>query len=106
MSFTEAQKAAIQVLEGLCVTSKSAPTITQLLQEYEEFEGQTFDTTGFKSPTEMLQMSEKFVLIPREGTMIVNSKTNYENIQSIIDRQQKCDVQAPNNKSPKVSLRN
>lgn len=83
MSFSDAQNEAIEILVGLCTTSKEAPTITQLLRDYKELEGKHLDTTGFQSVSDMLRASDRFDLVQRGGTVIVVAKISFESLHII-----------------------
>lgn len=105
MSLTAAQNEAIDVLVGLCASLKIAPTITQLLQDYAEFESRTFDTTGFESANDMLKASGRFDLIPKGGTFIVSSKIDYESLHilSMVGRQKNVNTQVARKPRNQVS---
>ncbi|XP_063701560.1 tudor domain-containing protein 7-like [Culicoides brevitarsis] len=103
MSLTATQNEAIEVLVGLCSSLKIAPTITQLLQDYADFEGKQLDTSNFKSPVDFLKASGRFELIPTGNTFIVSSKINLESLHilSMVEKQKTYNVRgAPGMRKP------
>lgn len=79
-ALTPAQSEAIEILVGLCISSKDPLSISQLLKEYSGLECKPFDTTGFNSVSEMLRVSGRFMLLNRDGMTLVVPKLQYESI--------------------------
>lgn len=80
MSLSAEQKDAIEILVGLCMSSKDPPTMSQLLRDYTELEGKQLDYSGFNTITEFLRASDRFHLINRGGMLIVNAKLTSESV--------------------------
>lgn len=80
MSLTPKQKEAVEVLVGLCNSSKDPPTLVTLLREYTALEGVQLDYSGFRSITDFLQASDRFNLINHGGTMVVTAKLRFDSI--------------------------
>uniref|UniRef100_A0A336LXN2 CSON009704 protein n=2 Tax=Culicoides sonorensis TaxID=179676 RepID=A0A336LXN2_CULSO len=81
--FTPAQNEAVEVLHGLCTSSKDAPTIVQLLQDYAEMEGKQLDISGFRSTRDFLLHSGKFNLVNRNGITIVVARLTAETVHIV-----------------------
>lgn len=106
MSFSPEQLEAIEILVGLCISSKEAPTMMHLLRDYTELEGKRLDTTGFKSVADFFQASDRFDLVYRDGTVIVIAKITFESLHIVqmVSKQKDYNKRCPDTRPPRVSL--
>uniref|UniRef100_A0A336M7K2 CSON005823 protein n=1 Tax=Culicoides sonorensis TaxID=179676 RepID=A0A336M7K2_CULSO len=91
LKVTSAQKEAIEVLHGLCISLKDPPTISQLIRDYVNIEGKQLDLNGFQSVEDLLLYSNKFNLVKLKGSTIVVAKLTSKTIHivNMINRQKR-----------------